>query len=171
MFAATLAARMAHPGLFAGGSIRAKSIQAGAASDHSSALAPASARTRASSAASSCAGAGIDDDAVVEHIGVVGDFEAHARILLDQQHRNALGLRICCDDAEHLAHDQRRQPLRRLVENQELGIEQQRAGDRQHFLLAAGKLTAAIELALGEAREQLVDALDGPRARHARAEP
>ena len=51
-------------------------------------------RTRASSAASSRAGSRIDDDAVIQHIGVVGDFEAHPRILLDQQHRNALVLHL-----------------------------------------------------------------------------
>ena len=68
------------------------------------------------------------------------------------------------DDAEHLAHDQRRQPLRWLVQDQQPRIEQQRAGDRQHLLLAAGKLPAAVLLALGEPREQLVDARDGPRA-------
>ncbi len=30
-------------------------------------------------------GSGIDHDAVVQHIGVVGDFETHARVLFDQQ--------------------------------------------------------------------------------------
>src|SRR5450631_2988749 len=58
----------------------------------------------------------IDDDPVIQHIGVVGDFQAHPRILFDQQHRNALGLHLL-DDAKHLAHDQRRQPLRGLVED------------------------------------------------------
>src|ERR1700678_339403 len=45
----------------------------------------------------------------------------------------------------------------------------QRARDRQHLLLAAGELASAIILALGEAREGVVDALDRPRATaHAR---
>jgi hypothetical protein len=38
------------------------------------------------------------------------------------------------------------------------------AADRQHFLLAAGELAAAVVLALGEAGKQRVDARDGPRA-------
>src|ERR1700747_1527796 len=38
--------------------------------------------------------AGIDHRAVVEHIGVVGDLERHARVLLDQQHRDALVLHL-----------------------------------------------------------------------------
>ena len=67
------------------------------------------------------------------------------------------------DDTEHLAHDQRRQSLRRLVENQQSRIQQQCAPDRQHLLLAAGELPSTIELALLEAGKQLVDSLDGPR--------
>src|SRR5260370_23806287 len=108
-------------------------------------------------------GSGIDDGPVIQHIGVVGDFEAHPRILFDQENRNALGLHLL-DDTKHLAHDQRRQTLRRLIENQEPRVEQQGAADREHLLFAARKLTAAIELALLEAREQLVDSLDSPRA-------
>src|SRR5258708_23269671 len=34
-------------------------------------------------------GAGIDDAAVVEHEGIVGDVKAHARLLLDQQDRGS----------------------------------------------------------------------------------
>src|SRR5262249_48677071 len=36
--------------------------------------------------------AGIDHGAVIQHIGVVGNLQTHARILLDQQHGDALGL-------------------------------------------------------------------------------
>ena len=68
------------------------------------------------------------------------------------------------DHLEHFLHDQRRQPLRRLVQQQQLRVQQQRARDRQHLLLAAGKLPALVALAFGQARKQLVDALDGPRA-------
>ena len=53
-------------------------------------------------------------------------------------------LRARDDDLEDLLHDQRRQALRRLVEHQQLRVEQQRAGDRQHFLLAARKLAALV---------------------------
>jgi hypothetical protein len=35
-------------------------------------------------------GSGIDHDAVVKHIGVVRDFQTHARVLRDQQNGNAL---------------------------------------------------------------------------------
>jgi hypothetical protein len=50
------------------------------------------------------------------------------------------------DDLENVLDDQRRQALARLVEHQQFRVQQQRARDRQHFLLAAGKLPAAIRL-------------------------
>ena len=63
-----------------------------------------------------------------------------------------------------LGDDDRREPLGRLVHDQELRIGEQRAGDREHLLLAAGELAAAIVLALGQPRKGLVDALDRPGA-------
>src|SRR5262249_40367992 len=71
---------------------------------------------------------GIDDSAVIEHVSVVGNFETHARVLLDQQDRDSL-VPHPRDDAEDLAYDQRRQALRRLVEDQEFRIEQQGAAN------------------------------------------
>ena len=61
--------------------------------------------------------------------------------------------------------DDRREALGRLVEQHELGIEHQRAGDRQHLLLAAGELVAEVGAALLEAREHLVGPRHGPGAR------
>ncbi len=60
--------------------------------------------------------------------------------------------------------DHRRQSLGRLVHHQQARIAEQRARDRQHLLLAARKLAAAVVAALGEAREGRVDALDRPVA-------
>ncbi len=57
-----------------------------------------------------------------------------------------------------------REPLGRLVHDQELRVQEQRAGDREHLLLAAGELRARDALALGEAREELVDPVDRPAA-------
>jgi hypothetical protein len=60
--------------------------------------------------------------------------------------------------------------LRRLVEQQELRVEEQRPADRQHFLLAARKLAAFVVAPLVETREELVDAgwrpRPGPLQRH-----
>src|SRR3546814_8108259 len=61
-----------------------------------------------------------------------------------------------------MAHDDRRQAFSRLVEHQEPRVLQQGPRDRQHLLLAAGELAAAVAAALGKAREGVVDALDGP---------
>ena len=60
-------------------------------------------------------------------------------------------------------------PFGRLVHDQQPGLEQQGAADRQHLLLAARELAAAILLALGQARKELIDARDGPRPSAARA--
>jgi hypothetical protein len=105
----------------------------------------------------------MNDLAVVEHVDVIGDFQAHPHVLLDEKDRDAL-VAHPGDDAEDLADDERRQALRRLVEDQEFRVEQQGAADRQHLLLAARELAAAIAAPLGETREKLIDARHGPRA-------
>ena len=46
--------------------------------------------------------------------------------------------------------DDRRQAFGRLVHDQQARIGQQRAADRQHLLLAAGELGAAVAAALGQ---------------------
>ena len=69
---------------------------------------------------------------------MIGDAGRHADILLDDQdgHRPLFG------ELHHhrldLLDNDRRQPFRRLVHDQEARIAQQRARDRQHLLLAAG---------------------------------
>ena len=55
--------------------------------------------------------------------------------------------------------DGRRETLGRLVHDQQLRVGQQRPADREHLLLAARQRRAADVLALGQPREQLVDAL------------
>src|SRR5262249_45218407 len=57
----------------------------------------------------------MDDGAGFEDITEVGTFERRARILLDQQDRHP-ELAQGSDDAEDLAHDQRRKAEARLVE-------------------------------------------------------
>ena len=61
-----------------------------------------------------------------------------------------------------LVDDDRRQALGRLVHDQQLGVAEQRPRDRQHLLLAAGQLRAAIAAPFGQPRKGLVDALDRP---------
>ena len=61
------------------------------------------------------------------------------RILLDDEHRQPVPLVQLADDAEDLAHDQRREPERRLVEHEQPRPRHQRAREREHLLLAAGE--------------------------------
>jgi hypothetical protein len=67
---------------------------------------------------------------------VVGHFQRGARVLLDQQDGHA-ALAQLADDAEDVAHDQRRQAQAGLVQHQQLGLAHQRAADGQHLALAA----------------------------------
>src|SRR5713101_440641 len=84
----------------------------------------------------------------------VGERESEVQVLLDQQHRHALRLEPAQDPLDLLDHH-RRQPLGRLVEQEERGPGAQHARDGQHLLLAAGQLGAAVLGARGERRERL----------------
>ena len=73
------------------------------------------------------------------------------------------------NDLDQVLDDRRREPLGGLVHDQQLRVRQERAADREHLLLAAGELRAAVLLALGEAREELVDRGRRPARRRAAA--
>src|SRR5215471_11679661 len=76
-----------------------------------------------------------DHVAVVEHVDAVGEAHGGGDVLLD--HQDGLSrLGEVAANGEEVAHDDRRQPLERLVQQQDLGIAHQRAGDRQHLLLS-----------------------------------
>ena len=110
---------------------------------------------------------GVDDpvNPPVDHNGdPVGDRRRHADVLLDDEHGDVARLAEPHQHLFHLGDDDRGQALRRLVHNEETGVEQQSARNREHLLLAARELPAAVVLALGEPRKRLVDALDGPGA-------
>ena len=66
-----------------------------------------------------------------------------------------------------LADDARRQAERQLVEQQDPRVGDERPPDRHRLLLAARELRRALAAPLGHPREELVDPLDGPRARPA----
>src|SRR5712671_326114 len=74
--------------------------------------------------------------AALDHVMAVGDADQRLDVLVDDQDRLAGGLerREALPD---LGTDERREPLGRLVEDQEARISHQRAADRQHLLLAA----------------------------------
>ena len=99
------------------------------------------------------------DRAGLEHVASVGDVEGHQRVLLDEQDRRALLVDLD-DDLEDLLDEDRGQPHRRLVEQQERRMRHQRTADRAHLLLAARHRPGLLRLPLGQAREQMEDALE-----------
>jgi hypothetical protein len=72
------------------------------------------------------------------------------------------------DRAQQLLDDDRREPLERLVEEEQLRVEDERARDREHLLLAARELVAEVGLALLEARKHLRRRAAASTARAAR---
>src|SRR5215469_1958797 len=70
-------------------------------------------------------------------ITAVCDAQCHARVLLDEKDRGALTVDVL-DDAKDRLDQDRRQPHRRLVEQQQARPRHQRPADGEHLLLAAG---------------------------------
>src|SRR3954451_6369443 len=87
----------------------------------------------------------------------------HREVLLDDQHREALVGKPAERLDQHL-DDRGRQPLRRLVHDEQPRVCQQRPPDGEHLLLATGQLRAAVAAPLGQAREEVVDRVGGPAA-------
>src|SRR6202034_2365916 len=85
----------------------------------------------------------MDDMTVVEDVDALRQSKRRGQILFDPD-------------------DDRGQSLERLVKQDYLGITDQRSRDRQHLLLAAGKIGAAAVAALLESGEHPVDALKRP---------
>src|SRR6185295_17948250 len=104
---------------------------------------------------------GEDDPALLEDDGVVGVGEHGVRVAVDDQRRDAAGANRR-DRPPDLGDDERCEPFGRLVEDQQQRIGEQRAADREHLLLAARELLAAVVEPLGEARKRRQDALERP---------
>jgi len=75
--------------------------------------------------------------AVLHHVVPVGDGRGEPEVLLDEKDREALALEAA-DRLADLLDDDRRQPLGRLVEQEQPRAGAQDASDREHLLLAAG---------------------------------
>ena len=98
--------------------------------------------------------AGVDDavDAAVDHDGdVFRNRRRHPDILLDDQHRHVAFLAEAHEHFLDLGDDDGCETFGRLVHDQQMRIGQKRARDREHLLLAAGKLAAAVILPFGQA--------------------
>src|SRR5215813_6583654 len=82
-------------------------------------------------------------------------------ILVDDKDRQSIALERR-EPAPNFLADQWRQALGGLVEQQQLRIGHQRAADRQHLLLAAGDLVTLVAAALGQTRQEGVNAIECP---------
>jgi len=113
------------------------------------------------------------DAPALEDVAVVRVAQRDGRVLLGQEEAHALlGVEVA-HDLEDLLDDLRREAHRRLVEQDRVGTRHQRAADRGHLLLAAGRVAGLARPPLPEPREVVVDALERRRelaARHAARE-
>ena len=85
---------------------------------------------------------------------------ASDRVLLDEQHRDALLLVQAHEELRELLDDERREPERELVDGEQARLGHQRAPDRDHLLLAAGRLSGWPLAQLAQLRQQRVDAFE-----------
>src|SRR2546421_8503911 len=85
---------------------------------------------------------------------MVGDRDQALDVLVDHQDRLARRLQRGEASPYLLAH-QRREPLGRLVEDEEVRIGHERAADGEHLLLAARESAAEVVHALGEPGEEI----------------
>src|ERR1035441_1923258 len=112
--------------------------------------------------------------ALPDHLPVGQDVDEVRRIggeavvLLDQEDRQAAAAQVGHDLADPL-DDHRRQALRRLVHQEQAGVGQQGAADREHLLLASGELATPVAPAILEVGEQVVEPFERPRAAACRA--
>src|ERR1700732_3590714 len=103
--------------------------------------------------------------ATIHHDRARRDVEREPGVLLDQNEREPVRLREPLDGTCELLDDHRRQAFRWLVHQQHRWIADERASDRQHLLLAAGKLVPAVLLSLLEAGKEVKYRAERPRAR------
>src|SRR5262249_46182307 len=93
-------------------------------------------------------------------VAVLGDGQGQRRVLLDEQHGEALLLVHALYDLEDLLDQHGGQPQRRLVQQHHAGGRHQRAADDEHLLLATREIPRLDVPAIAEPREVLVHALD-----------
>src|SRR5438094_941350 len=111
-----------------------------------------------------------DDAPAVEDDDVVGDVEDQLGVLLHEDDGEPLGLEAT-DRRHHLGHDLRRQSFRGLVHQQHPGVRHQRAGDREHLLLAARERNGDLVPALAQAWEERRHGVERPQHRQVTARP
>src|SRR5437588_600981 len=99
------------------------------------------------------------DSARLEDVAAVGDRERHVRVLLDDQHRDTRLVHLP-DDLEVPLDEDRREPHRGLVHEQELRLRHECPAHRDHLLLAAGERPGELPPPLLQQREERVHPLE-----------
>src|SRR5258708_6247493 len=103
----------------------------------------------------------VDHFSGLEDVDAIGDGERGIQVLLDQENGKSV-FREVGDDVLEMLHHDGRQAFRRLIHENELRINYERASNREHLPLAARELSGKMVSPLGEPRKQREDALDGP---------
>src|SRR5438046_210930 len=89
----------------------------------------------------------------LEHVGAARRREREARVLLHGEHGQPLVLVQLADDVVEAGDDERREPERRLVEQQEARTLHERPRQRELLLLAAAQRPGRLPAPLGEDRK------------------
>src|SRR6185369_11607519 len=97
--------------------------------------------------------AAVDDAAVVHHCDAVAERLRDGEVLLDEEDRRLRALQLP-QRRDQVLHDRRREPLARLVDQQQPPRLDDRARDREHLLLSARELACRMEPELLQRREE-----------------
>src|SRR6185437_6245608 len=99
--------------------------------------------------------------AVVDDVNTARKRQGRSKVLL-HQHDRLPGSREIAASLHQIAHDDWRETLEGFVEQDNFGIANERARDRQHLLLTARQIGAAAAAPLPKAREHFIDAVERP---------
>src|SRR6201986_4749987 len=108
------------------------------------------------------------DASIFHHVTVIGDVERHRCALLHEQNADAEPAADFGQPPQQILHQHGREAERKLVDQQEFGLADEAAGERQHLPLAAGKKAADAMAQAGELREELIGERLVPPAFHCR---
>src|SRR5450755_2029957 len=95
--------------------------------------------------------------AILENVSVVGEAQRDIGVLFRKQKAHLLVLVQVANDLEDLLDDLRREPHRRLVEQDHRRLGHQRSSERGHLLFSAGGIAGETRSPLLEPREIAVD--------------
>src|SRR5438132_8154697 len=113
-------------------------------------------------------GTAVPDLALLHDVHARADLQGERHVLLDEENRQTVPAQHV-DDLPDLGDHAWHQALRRLVEQDDLGLERHRTRDGEHLLLAARERAARLVAPLsqdGEARVDFVEELSAPRLGH-----